>query len=190
MRDTWFKIRQIMALVLFVIAFSLMGMMTGRPLMSLLYGGVLLVVMAITYILINRRRQPSEVNTKTQKLVRMIIGTILGLLSLATPLYLVKYTSVINLPGDITIVTMLILLAITLVFILLMAAAVHMINELGSNTMYRSLGFVVVFITSVIPGILMSTVDKTASSIGAVYYVALAVLILSYSSIGLILKKN
>jgi hypothetical protein len=41
-----------------------------------------------------------------------------------------------------------------------------------------------------IPGLLMSRIEKTTIGIGSVYYVALIVLILAYSGFGLITNRE
>ncbi|MDP2172770.1 MAG: hypothetical protein Q8M98_05040 [Candidatus Cloacimonadaceae bacterium] len=190
MRETWFTIKQIIAIVIFVAAFSLMGLMTGRPLMMLIYAAIVLAASAIAFLMIRKRQRHSEIALETSRLPMKIIGCILGLLAIAIPLILTLWTNVITLPGGVSIVAIVIIFALTLVFIALMGLALYLINYKGWETLYRVVGFAVIFIASIIPGIAMSMIDKTASSIGAAYYVALAVLILSYNSMGLLIKQD
>ncbi|HPN40995.1 MAG TPA: hypothetical protein PKX36_05680 [Candidatus Cloacimonadota bacterium] len=189
MRDTWFNIKQIAALVVFIIAFSLMGMMTGRPIMVLLYAVVLAIATGITYLIIRKRQRHSEISLQENRLPKLIIGIILCVLAIATPLYLISKTSLINIPGNITIMVILAILGVTLLFIALFALAVYLINHKGDELPMRVIGYVVIVVTALIPGLLMSMYDKTASTIGAVYYVALAVLILAYNGINMVLRR-
>lgn len=189
MRETWFNIKQIAALVIFIIAFSLMGMMTGRPIMVLLYAAVLAIVSGGTYLVVRKRQRHSEVSLEGSRLPRLITGIVLCVLAIATPLYLISKTNLINIPGDITVMVVLAILGITLLFIALFALAVFLINYKSEQSL-RLVGYLVVFVTSLIPGLLMSMFDKTASTIGAVYYVALAVLILAYNGIHMVLPRD
>jgi hypothetical protein len=54
----------------------------------------------------------------------------------------------------------------------------------------RALGYLIIIVASLIPGILMSRFDKNTSTIGSIYYVALAVLIMSYNGINLLTPKE
>lgn len=190
MRETWFNIKQIAALVLFIIAFSLMGMMTGRPIMVLVYAVVLAIASGITFLIVRKRQRHSEISLQENRLPKLIIGIILCVLAIAAPLYLISKTNLINIPGDITPLVILAILGITLLFIALFALAVFLINYKGDELALRIVGYAVVVVTSLIPGLLMSMFDKTASTIGAVYYVALAVLILAYNGISLVLPRS
>lgn len=189
MRELWYNIRQIATIVLFVIAFSLMGMMTGRPLMVLLYAAVMGIISAATFFYVSRRQPYSEVSLKKSHLPRYILGGVLCLLAIITPLYLILKTSLINIPMEISAVLILAVLGVTLLFVALFAVAVYLINYMGTMPM-RIVAYLIVILASLIPGLLMSRFDKTASTIGAIYYVALAILIFSYNGISMFLDRD
>lgn len=190
MRETWFTIKQIIAIVIFVAAFSLMGLMTQKPLMMLVYAAIVLAASAIAFLMIRKRQRHSEIALNTSRLPLQIVGAILGLMALATPLILTLWTNIITLPGGISALALVIIFALTLLFIALMGLALYLINYKGEEMQFRVIGFGLIFVASVIPGISMSLIDKTASSIGAAYYVALAVLVLSYNCMGLLIRKD
>jgi len=190
MRETWFNIKQIAALIVFIIVFSMMGMMTGRPIMVLVYAAVLLAATAITYLVVRKHQRHSDVSLQENRLPKLITGIVLCVLAVAAPLYLISKTNLINIPGDITAMVILAILGLTLLFIALFALAVYLINFKGEELSFRLIGYLIVVVTSLIPGLLMSMFDKTASTIGAVYYVALAVLILAYNGITLVLPRD
>jgi hypothetical protein len=189
MQNTWFNIRQIVFLVLFLLAFSAMGMVTGNPLMVLVYGVFLAAVSGIMYLVIRKQQSHNELRPPASKLPMLITGFAFMVIAIAIPVLVIMFSNMIPLPSDATMVTYAIVLALTIVFIALMSGAIYLINILGTDKVKRMLGFALVFLAALIPGIVMSRVDMTASSIGTVYYVALAVLIFTYSGFGLISRN-
>lgn len=183
MSDTLFKVKQIISLIIFIGALSLMGMITGRPVMVAAYAAVFIAVAALMFFVIKKRQRHFEVTNTDNTMLYRIIGIVLALLALATPLVIALRSSVIKLPADLTVGAAVgMVLGVTVVFILLMIIAIHLINRKGHDTVMRIIGFLLIIIAAAIPGILMSTVDRTTSGIGSVYYVAMAVLILAYNS--------
>ena len=60
MSDLGYKIKQILSLIVFVAVLSLLGMISGRPIMILAYGVFFLVVVAIMFYLTNKRQRHFE----------------------------------------------------------------------------------------------------------------------------------
>ena len=190
MKDTLFNIRQIVLSVIFILAFSLIGMMTQIPIMVAVYAGALIIISGIIFIFVRKHQRHSEISLQKNRVPSIIIGAVLCILAVLTPLLLVLKSNVINLGADPSIIAKLAVLGTTLLFIALIAIAVFLINYQGDNFVIRAAGYLIVILTSLVPGILMSFYDKTASTIGSVYYVALAVLILAYNGINLFLPKD
>ncbi|HRR51526.1 MAG TPA: hypothetical protein P5252_06865, partial [Candidatus Cloacimonas sp.] len=67
---------------------------------------------------------------------------------------------------------------------------VYFINMRGKQVSNRVIGYILYVIAAMIPGLLMSRIEKTTIGIGSVYYVALIVLILAYSGFGLITNRE
>jgi len=191
MSDLWFKIKQIITLVVFILALSLLGMISGQPVMIAGYGVFFLVVVAIMFYLTRRRQRHFEKEKESSDIFRMILGIILLVLALITPPIIILRTNLITLPDTIKSGAALAIVAgITILFIALTLLAVYFINNRGKQVSNRVIGYILYVIAAIAPGFLMSRVDKTTLGVGSVYYVALLVLILSYSGYGLITNRE
>lgn len=150
------------------------------------------VISALTFLLIgladSRHSHDSESEQSNQTL-RMILGGIFSLLSVITPSFLILKTNLINIPIEAKFLPILAVLGITILFIALFALVMWLINYQKGMPL-RIVAYLVAIIASAIPGLLMSRFDKTASSIGAVYYVALLVLVLAYNGINMLLPRD
>lgn len=190
MKDTWFKIRQIGALVLFVLISSLAGMMTGKPVMMIAYGAFFLVVtLAVLYMIRNRQRH-FELTQGSNPTVRLVLALLIGLLALALPLLVVNYSSFIPVPEGAAAKTIGLTFVLTLVFLLLNAAAVWLLNIKGETVAQKIMGYLLIILAAIIPGAVMAGINKTTVAIGSVYYIALAVIVLAYSSYTLLVKQD
>lgn len=186
MNNTIFKIKQIAGLVIFIIVLSMMGMITGKPVMMLAYAAFFLAVSTIVYLTLRKRQRHFEVVTKSNRFLRLGLSAILMILAIILPLLIALRTSVINLPAEMSLTAVIgIMLGITILFILLIFGTIVMINRKGVSAKNRVIGYSLFVLASILPGLLMSKVDSTTMSIGSVYYVAMAVLILVYNSMGL-----
>lgn len=191
MSDKWYNIRQILTLCIFVLVLSLLGMVSGRPIMIVAYGVFFLVVTAIMFYLTRKRQRHFEAVKQTSGTFRKVFGIILLVLSLITPPVIVLFTNLVTLPEAVSkgLVTA-IVIGITIVFVALTLLAVYFINQRGSNKNNRILGYILYLVAAILPGLFMSRVEKTTIGIGSVYYVALIALILAYSGYGLITNQE
>jgi len=186
MYDTIFKIKQIASLVIFIFVLSLMGMITGRPIMILAYAGFFLLMGVVVYLTLRKRQRHFEVVQSQSKTFRMVLAAVLMLLAIISPLMIALRSSVINLPDEMMMSSVILLmLGSSILFIALVLATVYFVNRKSSTSMQRILGYALFVIAALIPGILISRVDNTPMGIGSVYYVAMAVLILAYNAMGL-----
>lgn len=191
MSDLGYKIKQILSLIVFVAVLSLLGMISGRPIMILAYGVFFLVVVAIMFYLTNKRQRHFEKVKESSPVFKKVFGIILVLLSLITPMVIIFKTNLVNLPESLPIgIVIAIVGAVSIVFIALTLAAVYFINMRGKQVSNRVIGYILYVIAAMIPGLLMSRIEKTTIGIGSVYYVALIVLILAYSGFGLITNRE
>nr|MDK2851138.1 hypothetical protein [Candidatus Cloacimonadota bacterium] len=183
MNNNWFKIKQIVSLVIFIAVLSAMGMITGRPVMMLAYAGFFLVLSVVIYFTLRRNQRHFEVVSQSRKTVKMIVAAILMILAIILPLLIALNSSIIKLPETMTVGSVVgLMLAVTIVFIALILLTLYMINSKGYNLRNRIIGYLSFIIAAVIPGALMQSVDRTTMGIGSVYYVATAVLILVYNA--------
>ncbi|HPV64881.1 MAG TPA: hypothetical protein PK515_05850 [Candidatus Cloacimonas sp.] len=191
MSDLGYKIKQILSLIVFVAVLSLLGMISGRPIMILAYGVFFLVVVAIMFYLTNKRQRHFEKVKESSPVFKKVFGIILVLLSLITPMVIIFKTNLVNLPESLPIGTAIAIVgAVSIVSIALTLAAVYFINMRGKQVSNRVIGYILYVIAAMIPGLLMSRIEKTTIGIGSVYYVALIVLILAYSGFGLITNRE
>lgn len=190
MSDTLFKIKQIISLIVFIGALSLMGMVTNQPVMILAYAGFFMAVMAIMYFTMRKRQRHGDASQTNNPLFRKIAGGVLMALALFSPLLIALRTSVINLPVDLSLgAAIAIVGGVSLLFIALILLAVYMINQKGQETSKRIIGYAMLFVAAILPGLLMSRVDGTTTGIGSVYYVAMAVMILAYNGYGFLTQE-
>lgn len=191
MSDTIFKIKQIVSVIVFIGVLSLMGSITKQPLMILAYAVFFAAVMAVMFFLMRKRQRHYDLTKGANPLFRKIIGGVLMVAALAAPVLITVRSTIINLPATLSLGAVIgIVLGITVVFIALVLVALHLINNKGSELSMRIIGYVLFIIGAAIPGIMMSRIDKTTTSIGSVYYVALAVLVLAYNGYGYLLNKE
>ncbi|MEN6444697.1 MAG: hypothetical protein ABFC98_01470 [Candidatus Cloacimonas sp.] len=191
MSDKWYNIRQILTLCIFVLVLSLLGMVSGRPIMIVAYGVFFLVVIAIMFYLTRKRQRHFEAVKQTSGTFRKVFGIILLVLSLITPPVIVLFTNLVALPEAVSKgLVAAIVIGITIVFVALTLFAVYFINQRGSNKNNRILGYILYLVAAILPGLFMSRVEKTTIGIGSVYYVALIALILAYSGYGLITNQE
>jgi len=182
MNDTFFKIKQIIGLVIFIVVLSAMGMVTGRPVMMLAYAGFFLLMSLLVYLTLRNHQRHFEVESKSSKTMRTVLAAVLMLLAIIAPMLIALRSSVINLPEMTVGAVVALMLGVTIVFIALVLLALYLINSKGHTLANRIAGYISFIVAAMIPGILMSTVDRTTMGIGSVYYVALAVLILAYNA--------
>lgn len=191
MKDGLFKIKQIVSLVIFIIVMSFMGMITGRPIMMIAYAGFFLLVSFAIYLSLRKRQRHFETSQGSNRYLKLGLSILFMVLALIMPTLIALRSNVINLPVDMALGTAIGWMAgVTIVFVLLILAAIYMINYKGITTTNRVIGFGLFVIAAIIPGALMVNVDSTTMGIGSVYYVAMAVLILAYNAMGLYLNKE
>ncbi|MDD3535928.1 MAG: hypothetical protein PHC50_07280 [Candidatus Cloacimonetes bacterium] len=191
MQDTFFKIRQIAALVVFIVVLSLMGMITGKPLMTLAYAGFFLLMSAVVFFTLRKKQRHFEVVHKDNRLFKKILAVILGLAGLITPLLVAQYSSVIALPAEMSgTMVVLLMLGLGILFGVLIGLTLFFINREKGSLGTTILGFVIFLIMAIIPGLLMSKVEMKPMAIGSVYYVVVAELVLVYNAIMLYVAKE
>ncbi|MCB5259550.1 MAG: hypothetical protein M0Q19_00255 [Candidatus Cloacimonetes bacterium] len=191
MHDKLFKFKQIAGLVFFIAVLSTMGMITGRPVMMLVYAAFFLALSFVVYLTLKNNQRHFEVSQRSNKTFRKVLAGILMLLAVASPLFITLRTSVINLPESMSVgVVIPLMLGLSILFIALVLTTVVLINRKGTTLANRAIGYIVFVIASIIPGILMSRVDSTTMGIGSVYYVSMAVLILAYNAMGLYFSEE
>lgn len=86
MKDTLFVIGKIIGLLVFILAFSLMGITSGRPVMILAYAGFLVVVMGIIFLFVRKNQRHFELISQGNRKISKIIGIIMVIIAVAIPI--------------------------------------------------------------------------------------------------------
>ncbi len=189
MPDTWFNLKKIISFIVFIVVFSMMGLATGKPVMILAYAAFYIAVAFVIYLLLRKKQRHFEVSETTSPLVRKIIGGALLLFAVILPALIITRSNLVNLPvlnaGIVALI-----FGITILFIGVMLYAAHLINTKGDSIAMSIIGYVLIIVVAAVPGLIMAGIERTTTGIGSVYYVALAVLILSWNGVGIVLSKD
>lgn len=190
MNETLFKIRQIAAVVLFILVSSLVGLITGKPIMMLAYGVFFAVVTFLVLMLAKKNQRHFEIKTTNNEMMYKILGIVLGLLALAVPMLTVSFSSLIPLQGTLGAGQILAATGLNVLFLVLMIGSIFMMNKQPDNKGIQIAGYIGMILASIIPGLTMTFIDRSTAGIGSAYYVALAVLILAINSYSLLVRNN
>ncbi len=191
MKDKWFVLGRIIALLVFILAFSLMGIASGKPIMILAYAGFFIVVMLVIFLFVKKNQRHFEIISEKSRAMSRIIGIVMILAAIALPVFAVANLQLFELGMEsIGLVTLALVLIITLVLIAAVILAVSLINKAGGTKVNRIIGYLIVIIASAIPALLVIPTDKTTTGIGSVYYVAMLVAVLSWWGLSLYSNKE
>jgi len=191
MKDKLFVLGKIIGLLIFVMAFSLLGIASGKPIMILAYAGFFLFVMFVIFLFVKRNQRHFEIISQRNRTISKIIGIVMLLAAIAIPVLSVTNLQLFELGLEkIGIGIILIVLAITLLLIAGGVFAVYLINRAGSSKLHKILGYLIIIILSAVPALFVIPHDKTTTGIGSVYYVTFLVAVLSWWGLSLYLNKE
>lgn len=191
MKDKWFVLGRIIALLVFILAFSLMGIASGKPIMILAYAGFFIVVMLVIFLFVKKNQRHFEIISEKSRAMSRIIGIVMILAAIALPVFAVANLQLFELGMEgVGLVTLALVLLITLVLIAAVVLAVSLINKAGSTKVNRIIGYLIIIIASAIPALLVIPTDRTTTGIGSVYYVAMLVAVLSWWGLSLYSNKD
>ncbi len=191
MKDKLFIIGKVIGLIVFILALSLMGMASGKPIMVLAFAGFFAIVMFFFFQFVKRNQRHFEIISQSNPKVMKALGIVIMLVAIATPVLTIANMSIIDF--GVTKVGNGILAMIIAITIALIAGgiyAAYLINKAGSTKISRILGYVIVIVLSAVPALLVIPYDRTTTGIGSVYYVATLVAILSWWGFSLYLNKD
>jgi len=141
MKDKLFVLGKIIGLLIFVMAFSLLGIASGKPIMILAYAGFFLFVMFVIFLFVKRNQRHFEIISQRNRTISKIIGIVMLLAAIAIPVLSVTNLQLFELGLEkIGIGIILIVLAITLLLIAGGVFAVYLINRAGSSKLHKILG--------------------------------------------------
>lgn len=178
---------QILGLILFIAVLSAMGLIHGI-IGYLAWLVVMIAIFGLIFLFVRKQQNHSE-TSGSSPLASKIVGVALAVLAVLLPFLLIKNGGVVsNAAANPVMVSVLTILAI-LVFLGLILLALALINKKGSSAPNRYLGYLLVIIAAVLPGVLVLLGDKTSTGFAQTYFAALLAMILAYSALGLISKE-
>lgn len=189
MNETLFKVKQVGAFILFILITSLLGMVTGKPIMMVVYGVFFAVVSIVILLIAKRNQRHFEIKEKQSNTVPMVFGIVLGVLALLLPLLSIQFSSLIPL-GETNVMTLLIATGLNILFLAMMMGSAYLMNKEPEEKAKQVMGYIGIILASIIPGLTMVFIDRSTVGIGSAYYIALAVLILAVNSYNLLLKQD
>ncbi|PKN79693.1 MAG: hypothetical protein CVU48_04645 [Candidatus Cloacimonetes bacterium HGW-Cloacimonetes-1] len=190
MQDKLFNIKKVLAMIVFIAVFSLMGLSTGKPIMVLAYAVFFVLVSFGVIITIRKKQRHFEVSGNTNPMLKKIGGIVLLALALISPLYVFSTSNLLNTGKDVNAVFLFTVFGISVLFLGLMFVAVKLINKINATNLNRALGYVLIIVASIIPGAIVASIDRSTTGIGSTYYIALAVVILAWNGFGLISNQE
>jgi len=191
MKDKMFIIGKLIGLAIFVLAFSMIGLASGRPVMILAYAGFFVLVMFFIFMFVKKRQRHFEVISEKNRNIQKAIGALLILAAIAIPALSIANMQLFDLGVEkISFGLMAVIVILTILLIAAAAFAVTLINRASSNKMKKLIGYVIVIVVSAIPALLVIPNDRTTTGIGSVYYLAILVAVLSWSGFNLVLNKE
>ncbi len=191
MKDTLFIVGKIIGLLIFILAFSLMGVVSGRPIMILAYAGFFVVVMGIIFLFVRKNQRHFEIISQRNQTISKVIGMVMLLVAIAIPALAISNMQLFELNLEkISVGIIAIIVAITIALMAGVILGVYLINKKGSTKVNKILGYVIIILLSAVPALLVIPHDKTTTGIGSVYYVAVLVAVLTWWGLSLYLNKE
>lgn len=176
-------ILQFAGLVIFVGALSLIGLTKGIIGYIIWFAVIAVIVLAI-FLSLRRRKKHFEL-TEVNPRGKNIYSIIFAVLSVVLPVLIIRFGGVVPIAAGREFLAIIVPLIGVLVFIALLYLALVMINKKGEAVSNRVLGYALIILAAILPGIIMLFVDTDTSSFAGVYLSALVATILSYIAIDL-----
>jgi len=190
MQEKWFSIKQVITIALFIALLSIIGVISGKLWMIPIYALFFTLVVALVIYLIRGKQRHFEIVKPPNPIYSKVFGSILSLAAILTPLLVVWRTSLIPLPGQLSILALLLAVVFTLVFLGMIVAAVYLLQYRKPTQVHKIAAYALIVVASAIPGIIVSTYNRTTNGIGSVYYVAMIIVFLANSGLNLLLRKD
>lgn len=171
-------ILQILGLVVFVGVFSALGLIHG-VIGYIIWFLVIAVIVALVYLTVRKRQRHFDIVSSNPS-SRNMLGIILAILAIALPLLIIFLGGAVPVAqGKQVLGTVLAIVGI-LLFIGLVSLALILINKKGDAASNRVLGYVLVIVAAILPGIFVLFVSQDTQAIAGAYMVALITMIFTY----------
>ncbi len=191
MKDKLFILGKIVGLLVFILAFSLMGIASGKPIMILAYAGFFIIVMFLIFLFVRKNQRHFEIISQGNQTLSKVIGIVMVLIAVAVPVLAITNLQFVELGIEaLSFGLIAIILGVTLALVAGGVFAVYLMNRAGSTKLHKILGYLIIFILSAVPALLVIPHDRTTTGIGSIYYVTMFVAILSWWGLSLYLNKD
>lgn len=183
---------RVIAWILLFAAFASMGFSSDDPAVGVpVFGVFFILVFILVYLYTRKHQKHHEPNQKTVAIVHRVLGIILIIVGLLSPLTIFKKA---NFPVS----TNILILVITAVLMALGVLAVTIINNsLGKNGFATFLGYLLLIVISAIPAFIITQNDRIIevfsnlySALGMSYWATLAVAVFGWWGFSLISNKE
>jgi len=191
MKDKLFTIGKVISVLVFILALSLMGMASGKPIMILAFAGFFVVLMFFIFQFVRRNQRHFEIISQSNPKLMKAFGGLIILVAIVLPVIIFANVQLFDL-GTVKLGfgILALIVAITLVLISGGVFAVYLINKASTTKMSKILGYLLVIVLSALPALLVIPHDRSTTGIGSVYYVTVLVAVLSWWGITLYLNKE
>jgi cytochrome c oxidase assembly factor CtaG len=180
------KIVSIFGWIILILAFASLGLTSDDPTFGFFfYLAFFLIVFGLVYKYIKKNQRRKESNPKTMALIRKILGIVLLIISLFSPIIALRKIQLPFMPN-------LLILIVTAVLIAIGTGAVILINK---DKILKLLGLILLILLSAIPAIFATTYlgqyfPNAYNALGTAYWAIISVSIFSWWGFSLYFSKN
>jgi hypothetical protein len=178
---------QIISVVIFVAIVSILGLLKHGILGFLGWFVVIGAIMFLIYLSIKKRQRHFELFAANPRR-KAIVSIIMWLLAIGLPLLLLLSGNLIPAAKENAAMTVIISVVGVLAFIGLISLGLIMVNRQGDNSGKRLLGYILVIIAVILPGIMVLTGSSSSLAFAGAYLAALIAAVLSYFALNMIYK--
>lgn len=171
---------QILGLILFIAALSLMGLLHG-VVGYLIWLLVITAIFALVFMFVRKQQNHSE-TMEASPLLKKVFGLVLAILSIILPYLIIKNGQIMDTAANPATQSIIAILAI-LVFIVLALLAYTLIRKANGQHSKKLLGFILLILAAVLPGIMVMLTDPTKTGFAQAYFAALMAMVLSVIAI-------
>ncbi|MBW6514214.1 MAG: hypothetical protein K0B87_05605 [Candidatus Syntrophosphaera sp.] len=172
------SILQILGLVVFVGVFSALGLLHG-VIGYIVWFLVVSIIVAAVYLMVRNRQRQFDVVPTSGKGKKAFVA-ILAVLAVILPLLILIFGGMAPITEGKGGLAVALAIIGTLLFIGLVGYALILINKKGDVSSNRLLGYLLIIIAALLPGILVLFVSKESQTVAVAYIAALVALVASY----------
>ncbi len=190
MQDKWFSIKQIISVVIFIGVLSIAGLVSGKVWMMPIFALFFTLVAGLIIHISKGKQRHFEVIKPSNRTAHLVFGAILSVAALIIPVLVVWRTSLIPVPGSLSVGLLALTFVFTIVFLALLFVAVYFLEYKKTEMLHKVLAYVLIVLASALPGIIVSSYDRTTNGIGSSYYVAMIIVFLAWNGLHLVYKRD